>query len=148
MLLFFKFSGRMGLLTMLYLIQINTYNSVNVPTKRGFSSIEVWFIGMQAPILIAIFEYGILLAFKKFLSNTIKGKNLDPEKLIKNIDLFFFLVCIIYFAIFTIWYFVLYWISNSEIIMPKNDRSYIPNRKRTAKITLDGLLRGKITIML
>ena len=107
MCVFFKFSGRMGLLTMLYLIQINTYNSVKAPTKRGFSSIEVWFIGMQAPILIAIFEYGILLAFKKFLSNTIKGKNLDPENLIKNIDLFFFLVCIIYFAFFTFWYFVL-----------------------------------------
>ena len=97
---------------MLYLIQINTYNSVKAPPKRGFSSIEVWFVGMQAPILIAIFEYGILLAFKKFLSNTIKGKNLDLENLIKNIDLFFFLVCIIYFAFFTFWYFVLYWTSD------------------------------------
>ena len=33
--------GRMGMLIMLYLIQINTYASLKAPDKRGFSSIEV-----------------------------------------------------------------------------------------------------------
>ena len=98
--------GRMGMLIILYLIQINTYNSVKAPPKRGFSSIEVWFLGMQFPILIAIFEYGILLASKKFLYQTIEGKNFNPEKLFKNTDLFFFLICSIYFVIFTLWYFM------------------------------------------
>ena len=58
--------GRMGLLITLYLILINTYNSVDAPPKRGFSAIETWFVGTQALILLAIVEYGILLAIKKF----------------------------------------------------------------------------------
>ena len=36
--------GRMGMLVMLYLIQINTYSSVEAPPKRGFSYLEVNFI--------------------------------------------------------------------------------------------------------
>ena len=84
------------MLTMVYLIQINTYNSVKAPPKRGFSSIEVWFVGMQAPILVAIFEYGIVLALKKF----------NPEKKFRKIDLLFFIVCSVYFVLFTLWYFL------------------------------------------
>ena len=94
------------MLTMLYLIQINTYNSVKAPPKRGFSSIEVWFVGMQVPILIAIFEYGVLLAMKKFLGETLEEKNLIPEKLFRKVDLLFFIVCSVYFALFTLWYFL------------------------------------------
>ena len=96
---------------MLYLIQINTYNSAKAPPKRGFSSIEVWFVGMQVPILIAIFEYGFLLAMKKFLRETMEDKNLNPEKLFKKMDLLFFIACSVYFAIFTTSYFILYWIN-------------------------------------
>ena len=54
------------MLIMLYLIQINSYNSVSAPPKRGFSTIEIWFVGMQAPILLATLEYGCILAMKKF----------------------------------------------------------------------------------
>ena len=92
----------MGMLTMLYLIQINTYNSAKAPPKRGFSSIEVWFVGMQVPILIAIFEYGFLLAMKKFLRETMEDKNLNPENLFKKMDLLFFIACSVYFAILVI----------------------------------------------
>ena len=46
--------GRMGMLTVLYLIQINTYSSVKAPLNRGLSLIEKWFIGMQVTIIIAI----------------------------------------------------------------------------------------------
>ena len=99
------------MLTMLYLIQINTYNSVKAPPKRGFSSIEVWFVGMQVPILIAIFEYGVLLAMKKFLGETLEEKNLIPEKLFRKVDLLFFIVCSVYFVLFTSCYFILYWIN-------------------------------------
>ena len=94
------------MLTMLYLIQINTYNSVKAPPKRGFSSIEVWFVGMQVPILIAIFEYGVLLAIKKFLVEKMEGKNLNTEKVFRNTDLLFFIICSVYFALFTLWYFL------------------------------------------
>ena len=98
----------MGMLTMLYLIQINTFNSVKAPPNRGFSSIEVWFIGMQAPILFAIIEYGILLALKKFLVEMMEEKSMNSEKLFRKIDFLCFVVCSFYFAIFTLCYFILY----------------------------------------
>ena len=53
--------GRMGMLITLYLILINSYNSVHAPPDRGVSSIEIWFYGMQALILLAVLEYGIVL---------------------------------------------------------------------------------------
>ena len=70
-------AGRMGMLITLYLILINTYNSFQAPPNRGFSSIEIWFGGMQIPILLAIIEYGIVLAVKKYwhLFEEIKLKN-------------------------------------------------------------------------
>ena len=49
----------------LYLISANVYNAVEAPPTRGFSYIEVWMLGTQAPILIALFEYGFILLLKK-----------------------------------------------------------------------------------
>ena len=46
--------GRLGLLVTLYLIMTNVYNSVKGPESRGFSYIEVWFVGVQMPILAGI----------------------------------------------------------------------------------------------
>ena len=63
---FLQVPGRLGLLVTLYLIAINVYNSVEIPTKSGFSFIEIWMIGIQIPILVGIFEYGIILAMKKY----------------------------------------------------------------------------------
>ena len=58
--------GRMGVLITLYLTLINSYNSVDAPPDRGFSSIEVWFYGMQALILLGVLEYGLILSLKMF----------------------------------------------------------------------------------
>ena len=58
--------GRLGLLVTLYLIMTNVYVSIEGPKDRGFSYIEIWFVGMQTPILIAIMEYAILLAMMKY----------------------------------------------------------------------------------
>ena len=58
--------GRMGMLIIIYLMQINTYNSVQAPPNRGFSMIETWFVGIQIPILFAILQYGIILTLKKY----------------------------------------------------------------------------------
>ena len=70
--------GRMGLLVTLFLISSNVYNSLNAPQGRGFSYIEIWLIGAQGPILLAIVEYGIILAWKqhskKFGSSDLDGK--------------------------------------------------------------------------
>ena len=54
------------------LIATNVYNSVKAPTKRGFSYIEIWMIGVQIPILLGIFEYAILLALKKYWQGNFK----------------------------------------------------------------------------
>ena len=62
----FQVPGRMGMLVTLYLMLINSHNSVEAPSGRGFSNIEVWFIGTQAPIAFGIIEYGAILALKRF----------------------------------------------------------------------------------
>ena len=49
----------------LYLISTNVYNSVDAPKNRGFSYLEVWLVGTQFPILLALCEYGFILYLKK-----------------------------------------------------------------------------------
>ena len=55
----------MGMLVTLFLISANVYNSVEAPIHRGFSYIEVWMLGTQFPILLALCEYGLILYWKK-----------------------------------------------------------------------------------
>ena len=62
----FQVPGRMGMLVTLYLMLINSHNSIEAPSGRGFSNIEVWFIGTQAPLVFGIIEYGVILALKRF----------------------------------------------------------------------------------
>ena len=93
--------GRMGMLIMLYLIQIDTYNSAEVPPHQGFGSIEFWFIGMQIPILLGILEYGTTLAMKKFWP-------VQKEKKLKNIDLCTFFVSCLYLVTFNGVYYLEY----------------------------------------
>ena len=50
----------MGMILTLFLIHANVYNSVDGPKSRGMSYIEVWMIGTQIPILVALTEYGFL----------------------------------------------------------------------------------------
>ena len=49
----------------LYLISAVVYNAVDAPRDRGFSNIEVWMLGAQFPILLALCEYGFVLFLKK-----------------------------------------------------------------------------------
>ena len=93
--------GRMGMLIMLYLIQIDTYNSAEVPPHQGFGSIEFWFIGMQIPILLGILEYGTTLAMKKFWP-------VQKENKLKNIDLCTFFVSCLYLVTFNGVYYLEY----------------------------------------
>ena len=71
--------GRMGMVITLFLIQVNTYNSVEAPPGRGFSSIDIWTFGIQIPILVAILEYGTVLSMKKFWTK--EGNN---ERILKT----------------------------------------------------------------
>ena len=78
---FKKVPGRMGMIVMLYLISANVFNSVKAPYSRGFSYIEVWMIGTQFPILLALCEYGLILFLKKKSTNEIKPKHSTPSRL-------------------------------------------------------------------
>ena len=104
----------MGMIVTLYLISTNVYNSVKAPDSRGFSYIEIWMIGTQIPILLALVEYGFILYLKK-ISMKFKdtnemlelGKpkqNLDEK--IKMLDFATMIVSFIYFTTFA----VIYWI--------------------------------------
>ena len=55
----------MGMIVTLYLISANVYNSVEAPKGRGFSYIEIWMVGTQFPILLALCQYGFVLYLKK-----------------------------------------------------------------------------------
>ena len=61
----------------LYLISANVYNAVEAPPTRGFSYIEVWMLGTQAPILLALFEYGFILLLKKVAKKRTTNENQD-----------------------------------------------------------------------
>ena len=89
--------GRMGMLLLLYLILLSTYNAVDAPSRRGFSLIETWFIGTQVPILTAIIQYGIVLAIKKFF----QPKN---KQVWNRIDFVTFIISLTFFTIFNIFY--------------------------------------------
>ena len=47
------------------MIACNVYGTVEAPKDRGFSYIEVWMIGIQIPILLALFEYALILALNR-----------------------------------------------------------------------------------
>ena len=99
--------GRMGLLITLYLILINTYNSVDAPPKRGFSYIETWFVGIQTPILLAVVEYGMLLTIKKLWDPKdipVPRQKISFRKVIKITDFLTFIVSLMMFAAFNVFY--------------------------------------------
>ena len=104
------------------LIATNTYNSVKAPPGRGFSYVEIWLLGVQIPILLAIVEYGILLTMKRVnkkktpdqnkiqvlyngSQTTIREKKImDVEKIGKTMDLWTFIISLSFIIIFNIVY--------------------------------------------
>jgi hypothetical protein len=84
----------MGMVLTLYLISANVYNSVDAPNSRVFSYIELWMLGTQFPILIALLEYGYILYLYKFPNTSdnkitpmdLKRSNPEFDKRIKRLD--------------------------------------------------------------
>ena len=85
------------------------------PKSRGYSYIEVWFIGMQIPILVGILEYALLLTQKKYFasqkSNLFKvtserdqNEKSESYETEKKIDKWTFLGCSVFISIFIIIY--------------------------------------------
>ena len=110
------------MLVTLYLISNNVYMSINAPPERGFSYIELWFVGMQLPIVIALVEYSIILGIKKY-QNKIDNeenselfmkrssykelkKNQDINTFHKSMDMIFSILSTIYFMIFCLCYWI------------------------------------------
>ena len=69
----------------LYLISTNVYNSVDAPPGRGFSYIEIWMVGTQFPILLALCEYGLILCLKKYEENWLKNPTNRKRKVCSTI---------------------------------------------------------------
>ena len=98
---------------MLYLISANVYNSVDANSNRGFSYIELWMIGTQVPILLALCEYGFVLHLKKIskkadnqvrsmMDPDVPRQNLDEK--IKKLDYASMIFSFVYFIIFALIY--------------------------------------------
>ena len=120
-----KVPGRLGMLLTLCLISTNIYVSVDAPPQRGLSYIEIWFVGMQSMILLAIIEYSIILGMKKYRLNkdekenkvdviVVKTKDVKvaPKKesiatLAYKMDVISFSISIIFYLIFCVCYWLL-----------------------------------------
>ena len=110
----------MGLLVTLHLISVNVYNSVSAPPERGFSYIELWMLGMQLTIIVALVEYGMILGSKKFFrkknftnikvfvnrKNTISKEIQEDDTIFKNIDKTFLILSIAYLTAFSFSYWI------------------------------------------
>ena len=98
------------MLVTLYLIVINVYASIEAPTGRGFSYIEVWYVGMFMPIVVAILEYAIILAIIKFKEAKdwqIKvGSNFEVKmhQCLAYADILFLFCNLVFYIIFVTWY--------------------------------------------
>ena len=101
----------------LYLISANVYNAVDAPQSRGFSNIEVWMIGAQIPILLALWEYGFILYLKKHANkpqNQVQAMNPDDQAVklderIKKLDSATMIFSFLFFTTFAL----VYWITLS-----------------------------------
>lgn len=106
--------GRLGLLVTLYLICSNVYNSLKAPKKRGFSYLEIWNVGVQIPILLAIFEYGFILTWKRckkignankvFDLTTQEDKEKNLKKTLKKVDAWTFNLSLGFMTLFNLVY--------------------------------------------
>ena len=107
-LLFFPFEkvpGRMGMIVTLYLILINTYVSVAAPNGRGFSFFEIWYVGVQIPIVFALLEYGIILyLIRKHGMEWELGFGKNFQEIIFRVDQGSFVLSTLYIVTFVITY--------------------------------------------
>ena len=106
----FQVPGRLGLLLTLNLIVVNIYNSVSAPEQRPFGYLEIWMIGVMTPILVGIYEYGCLLAWKKYTKSnkvnekTGKYKMVEIDQFALKIDRFTCCCAALFFLIFNLFF--------------------------------------------
>ena len=90
--------GRLGVLVTLYLLLINVYTNLHVPSKISFGYIDIWFIVIQGPVLVAVLEYGYILMWDKFCRG-VQRSQFWNKGTFKYVDLFTFAVVLIYLVI-------------------------------------------------
>ena len=98
----------------LYLISANVYNSVEGPSSRGFSNIELWMVGSQFPILLALFEYGFILYLKKTVRKVenqnqkmdIDDSKPDMSERIKTLDFVTMTISFLFIVLFSSTYWI------------------------------------------
>lgn len=92
----------MGLLITSCLITWNIYGSIDAPTNRGFSKIELWIAGMQSTILMATLEYLLVLLLNR---NEINDPRYSKKgRVTKVIDFISFALTVVFFITFNIVY--------------------------------------------
>ena len=99
----------MGMLVTLYLMLINSHNSVEAPSGRGFSNLEVWFVAVQIPIAFGIIEYGAILAMKRFSKISQQEVKIIGEfsyEPLKFMDIMAFTFSSLYFVVFATLYII------------------------------------------
>ena len=85
----------------LFLIGVNIYNSVDAPKDRGISYIEIWTMGTQFPIALALFEYGFILYLKRV------SKEPTNDERIKQLDFATMIASLCFLIIFTCAYWII-----------------------------------------
>lgn len=99
----------MGMVITLCLISFNVYNNVEGPSTRGFSYIEMWMVGMEIPIVLAVLEYLAILGMQRWFGNLNK-----IDKIASKMDGISCLVSFTYFLVFSSYYW-LYAVKNNEM---------------------------------
>ena len=99
----------MGMLVVLFLIITNIHSDVEGPSSRGFSFVEVWYIGMFIPIIIAMVEYAAILAALKYKTDlqydTESFGKIGMKRLIAHIDMAFLCISIVFMIVFVVYYY-------------------------------------------
>ena len=102
--------GRMGMLVVLFLIYTNIHATLEGPSSRGFSYIEVWYVGMFIPIVMAITEYAIILGTIKYKTEneyeTIVFGKTTLKRLIAHIDVASLCLSLLFITVFVSLYYL------------------------------------------
>ena len=101
----------MGMLVTIFLVVTTIHGTLEAPSSRGFSYIELWFFGVQIPILFALIVYGFMLAVIKYKGAKAELKYLKEgttvEDAFKTVDLIAFSTSFIFILIFNLVYLLL-----------------------------------------
>ena len=92
----------MGMVITLCLISFNVYNAIDGPPFRGLSYIEIWMIGTEFPIILAILEYIIILGYGRCLSENESRSEINL--IASKVDPLAFFISLVYFIVFCAFY--------------------------------------------